>query len=100
MKPNCPKCKHLHILKRGFRKLKTIKKQVYSCVYCKHVFTDSPTRIVRIDDYLKIRIITLYHSFRLPPNKHTKKTTYSTREIARLMNISKSGVWRVIKDGI
>ena len=96
----CPKCHNVWIKKRGFRKLKRGKVQVYQCAKGKHIFTLSRTRPQKITDDIKQKTIRLWHTYKPKINKFDafRKTTYSTREIARLTGISYSAVAKILKN--
>ena len=98
MKTQCPKCCKFHTQRRGFRILKNGKKQVYNCIECGSIFVVKPSRLRMIDYHTKEKIVTLYHTFNPFRNKHSNKETYSTREIARLLCLTKSSVWKIIKE--
>lgn len=95
----CPKCSNFHIQRRGYRKLKNkIKKQVYCCFDCKCSFTKNPAR-KNVTDEIRQKIITLFHTYKPTINKYDGmgKSTYSTREIARMTGVSSSAVAQIIQ---
>lgn len=92
----CPKCNSIEIVIVG----KVKEKPRYKCKKC------GKTYIVRtgmyrqkISPFIKYKILELYKTEKLSINKYDyfKKKTYSTREIARILNVSKSFVHKVIK---
>ena len=95
---SCPKCKQFHKQKRGFRILKNRKKQIYCCMNCRHIFAPPNSKIGILTNEMKQKIIELYHTWKPFRNKYDpmKKTTYSTREIGRMMGITSKTVSNVI----
>lgn len=98
----CPKCGSTNIGSGGKYKAKKKSSIKYRlrCRDCKHSFI-LRTKTYRKKIPIKIRekIIKLYKTNKGYINKfdNLKKTTYSTREIAEILNVSSSFVWDIIK---
>ena len=95
----CPRCNEMWMQKRGFKRLKHIIKQIYHCNKCHHSFTLNNSKLWKISEITKQRIIELYHAHKPTKNKYDGmgKTTYSTREIARMMGLSPSTIQKIIR---
>ena len=99
---SCPKCgsDNLGFGGKYIIKRTRIKIQRFICNDCEHNFVRR-TKAYRKRISFKIRdkITELYKTKKPYKNKFDplKKKTYSTREIARMLNVSKSFVYNVIK---
>ena len=96
---SCPRCSQFHKQKRGFRILANGKrKQVYYCVKCNHVFAPPNSKIAKLNDEIKQKIIKLHKTAKPFKNKYDnlKKSTYSTREVSIITGVSHSAVAKTI----
>lgn len=90
------------VIKRGFYKVKDSKERRWYCNLCKKHFTSSRLRLdyrSRYDEKKILYILQLYKTKKLSVNKYDshKKETYSIRDIAKLLNITHGGVFRILK---
>lgn len=98
----CPKCRSNNFVLGGKYAIKRTKIRIqrFRCKDCGHNFVRR-TRMYRAKISFKIRdeIIKMYRTKKPYKNKFDvlKKKTYSTREIARRLNVSKSFVHSVVK---
>jgi transposase-like protein len=97
---SCPKCDGTHIIYGGFFYRKDGKKQRYKCYDCGKSF------IVKTIGYrnkipfrIRKKILRLYKTRKgyIGQFDSHKKGTYSTREIAKIVGVSKSVVWSIIQ---
>ena len=98
---NCPKCKGNKVVKQGLIKTKVtnVAKQRYRCKKCKSNFVERDLNYRKKTPlWLRDQIKRLYGAKRGYVNKLSKKDTYSTRDIAKKFNVSKSFVWNVVKN--
>ena len=99
---SCPKCGSNKIGLGGTYNVKrtTIKIVRLRCKRCEHSFVRK-NLMYRKKKHISIRkkILKLWKTKKLDINKYyaTRKKTYSTREIARMLNVSKTYVWSVVK---
>lgn len=98
----CPKCNGIDIVLGGRYKIKRSKmpRQRLKCNRCKATFiikTESYRKKVSLDTRKKI--ISLYKTKKPYKSRfgNLHKDTYSTREIAKMLDVSKSFVYEVIK---
>lgn len=103
IKMPCPKCGNNNIILGGKYKIKRthIVIQRFRCKSCRHSFIRrTKTYRKRIPFKIRNEIIKLYRTKKPYKNKFNglKKQTFSTREIARRLNVSKSFVHKIIKE--
>lgn len=103
MKCPCPKCSSTNINKAGMYRIKrtNIARERFRCKDCGFCFTARTSMFrKKIPFYLKKKILKLYKTKKFYINKFDalKKQSFSTREIAKMLGVSKSFVHKVIKD--
>lgn len=97
----CPRCNGLNIIRAGHyhTKRSSIAKQRLRCQDCKKTFiVRNGTYKRKIKEKIRREIIKLYRTKKPYKNKFDalNKATYSTREIAMRLDVSKSFVHQVI----
>ena len=98
----CPRCLGKKITFGSRYYVRTLNKyeQRYSCITCKKTFINRiHVTIRKYGDYTIKKVLELYNTNKGHINKYDnlKKITYSTREIAKILKISSSGVFGIIK---
>jgi len=100
----CPDCSNIHIVRAGTYHTKTGRfRQRLRCKSCHKIFIFDPIKFnKKIPLDIRNKILELYQTKKPRTNKFDpyKKKTYSTREIARKLNVGKSFVHDVIKNGM
>ena len=99
----CPKCGGINFVLGGKFKTKMSNRlrQRLRCKDCKTLFiVRNKTFKLKIPFKIRNKILSLYRTKKPYKNKFDclHKSTYSTREIAKMMDVSKSFVYKVIKD--
>lgn len=102
MRMQCLKCKSTDVKKAGMYRIKrtNIARERFRCKNCGFSFTVRTTMFrKKISIHLIKKILRLWKTEKPNKNKFdgTGKITYSTREIARLLGVSKTYVWNVVK---
>lgn len=95
----CPNCKGISIVRGGtYLTENKEKRQRLKCKTCKKTYTFDPT-YKRISEDIREKILKLYKTKKKHKNKFDcmKKDTYSTREVSKKLNVSKSFVHTVVK---
>ena len=99
---SCPKCKSTKIVKAGKYQIKRMGvHHRWRCKNCNHHFIVRTLNYrKKIPVHIRDKILKLYKTKKLIINKYDnlKKQTYSTREIAEMLNLSKAFVASVIKN--
>jgi len=99
----CPKCGSIDIVSAGKYSINRTKKPIsrLKCKKCKSQFTVR-TSMFKKQIPLKIRkkVLKLWRTKKPNKNKFDglKKKTYSIREISKLLGVSKTYVWGVVKE--
>ena len=99
---NCPKC-NSYSVKSGkyFINRTNLAQQRYLCRNCKYTFTERSPSLNKIIPYWKIQQILRLNKIQKGHfNKYdaSRKTTYSTREIGKMLDLSYSYVANIIRN--
>lgn len=98
----CPKCESYWLVKKGnYKTKKRIIKKRYKCKDCGLIFVERNENFrQKLEPMIKLKIMSLWKTKKGFVNKfdNLKKETYSTREIAKKLNVSKSFVHQLIKN--
>ena len=91
----CPKCNLNKLQKKGSYKIKRTNamQRRFMCMKCNYIFTERTNDFhKKIHSWINNQIKVLYYKRKNYIRKFDsmKKTTYSTREIAKILNVSKS----------
>ena len=98
----CPKCKAYksRLAGKTYPKNRIFSKQRFQCLKCGFYFLERDINFKKkVPNWIRKRVIKLYNSRKAIVNKYDnmKKRTYSTREIAKKLNVSKTYVWKVTR---
>ena len=99
---NCPKCKSAEIIKWGNYIIKRtiVSQRKFKCKKCNSCFTERTDSFrFKTPLWVKQQVLRLYDKEKGFVNKYDrlKKTTYSIREIAKMLKIDKGTVHYVVR---